>query len=87
MTFWEQYKLYLKDQSLGTLSVSTAGLLTSLVIKWWTGSHYILDIEMNGMSMPRFLVVHSIGTLIGLFIFSAISVYLERKYSKEEERE
>jgi hypothetical protein len=78
MTFWEQYKLYLKEKSSVLISGTMLGLLTSFAIKWWTGKHYLLGLQMNGMSVARFLVVHSIGAFIGMLVIVAIQVYLDR---------
>jgi hypothetical protein len=80
MTFWEQYKIYLRERWLSGLIMSAALNLTPLVIKYLTGKHHMLDKFVTEANLPYY----ALGSVMGLFIafplISALLVYFERKY-------
>lgn len=80
MTFWEQYKLHLSKKWIPTLWIVASTILVPVGIKLLTGSHYILDIQLKYLTIPRYLVCSWVGACIGFLIISAVQVYLNRKY-------
>jgi|ERR1700733_2646202 len=83
MTFWEQYKTYLKEKSLSMLWITLLTTLIPLGFKLLTGKHHLLDMSLRYMSMSQYLVGSFIGICIVIPLISAIQVYINRKYDKE----
>jgi uncharacterized membrane protein YraQ (UPF0718 family) len=81
MTFWEQYILHLEKSIKRLIVMAHCYFLGYLIGRWYETGRFAYLTIANWYHYP--IVVT--GLIIGLVISSAIQVYIDRKYDKEEE--